>query len=309
MSVLDPALASSSPPGDDDDSEWEYEYHDTETETFFLNLDLTTQNGPLRPPRRRNEPSASVSTTAAPTTPSRANDQDSALNSSQTDPTSPERVQILGLHGPNPIISYQNQIFSGSWADQIGTELFFSHPTANSEPNSHGAAPLQAPPLKQTKDFDLIAANSVKILGRKANLISSSGSGAIPQSQLQQQRPLLPQNLPASGSTPTSGLPGLVYKPEHQSNQARFLERLKDVKRRKGETDNVRTVFSSLRRAPNLEDRLRGWVRTEEQLATIQQLNERALQGDPEAITELETICSQLGNQDAGSSETPPRSG
>jgi hypothetical protein len=99
-----------------------------------------------------------------------------------------------------------------------------------------------------------------------------------------------------------------VYKPEHQTNQAKFLERLKEVKRRKGETDNVRTVFSSARRGPTLEDRLRGWVKTDEQLATIQHLNERALQGDSDAIAELENLYSQLGNPDAGSSETPLRS-
>ncbi|KAL2787278.1 hypothetical protein BJX66DRAFT_327993 [Aspergillus keveii] len=310
-------VLSNSPP-EDDDSEWEYEYDDTETETLFLNIDLTTYNGPLRPPRRRNEPnepSASMSSTSAPTpaptdTPSRSNAQDPpALNGPETETASADRVQILGLHTPNPIISYQNQIFSGSWADQLGTELFFAPPGATtSEFDEADSTAAHVTPLKHTKDFDLIAANSVKIMTRKANLISSSGSGATapqPRLQAQAQQQWQPQN---SNSTSTPGLSGLVYKPEHQTNQARFLERLKEVKRRKGETDNVRTVFSSARRGPTLEDRLRGWVKTDEQLATIQHLNERALQGDSDAITELENLYSQLGNPDAGSSETPSRS-
>ncbi|KAL4760481.1 TFIIIC subunit 6 family protein [Aspergillus foveolatus] len=296
MSVLDPALLST-PPENGEDSEWEYEYDDTETETFFLNLDLTTNHGPLRPPRRRNDASASASisavTTANPTpASSRPDDRDSAVVNSETDDAPSERVQVLGLHTRNPIISYQNQIFSGAWADQIGTELFFAPPdTTSAEFNEPGNAPAEITPLKHTKDFDLIAANSVKILGRKANLISSSSSAA-------EQRDAL-----------TRETSGLVYKPAHQSNQARFLERLKEVKRSKGETDTVRTVFSTSRRGPNLEDRLRGWVQTEEQLATIQQLNERAVQGDYDAMIDLENIYTQLGSQNVGPSEGPSRSG
>ncbi|CEL04382.1 hypothetical protein ASPCAL05512 [Aspergillus calidoustus] len=311
-------MVLSNPVPEDDGSEWEYEYDDTATETFFLNIDLTTYNGPLRPPRRRNEPnepSASISRTSVPTpaptaTPSHSNAQDpTSLNGPEIESGSADRVQILGLHTPNPIISHQNQIFSGSWADQLGTELIFAPPGATtSEFDEADSTAAHVTPLKHTKDFDLIAANSVKILARKANLISSSGPGAAapqPQPQAQVLQQWQPQNLT---STLTPGLSGLVYKPEHQTNQAKFLERLKEVKRRKGETDNVRTVFSSARRGPTLEDRLRGWVKTDEQLATIQHLNERALQGDSDAIAELENLYSQLGNSDAGSSETPSRS-
>ncbi|KAL2833247.1 TFIIIC subunit-domain-containing protein [Aspergillus cavernicola] len=306
MSALDPAILSN--PSPDDDSDWEYEYHDTEIETFFLNLDLTTHNGPVRPPRRRTEPSASASTTTYPTsaTPSRTDDHEPTMISSESDNASADRVQIMGLHTPNPIISYQNQIFSGSWADQIGTELFFARPgRANPELNPD-SSPAQVTPLKHTKDFDFIAANSVKILGRKANLISSSGSGAAPE---QLQRHQQQEEQPPSSSAPIFAADIPVYKPEHQSSQARFLKRLKDIKKQKGDTDNVRTVFSTFKRGPNLEERLRGWVRTEEQLDMIQQLNDRALQGDSEAIAELENLYAQLGSQDSGPSEGPPRSG
>jgi hypothetical protein len=162
------------------------------------------------------------------------------------------------------------------------------------------AASTHIAPLKHTEDFDLISANSVKILGRKANLISSSGPTVAPG-----------QREPSLGSTQGSALdaPGLVYKPEHQSNQARFLNRLKDLKTHKGETDTVRTVFSTTRRGANLEARLRGWVQTEEQLNLIRQLNDRAVQGDTNAIWELENIYAHLGSQDPGTSEGPSRLG
>lgn len=204
---------------------------------------------------------------------------------------SADRVQILDLHTRNPIISYQNQIFSGSWADQIGTELFFARPdTAGPEDDPEGTL-RPVTPLKHTKDFDLVSANSVKILGRRANLISGSG-------QAEQRGP--------STLEPA----GMVYKPAHQSNQAQFLDRLREVKRSKGETDTVRTVFSTARRGPNTEDRVRGWAQTEEQLAIIHQLNDRAVQGDYNAAFELKKLQqAQLGHQSAGPSEGPSRSG
>ncbi|KAL4917457.1 TFIIIC subunit-domain-containing protein [Aspergillus aurantiobrunneus] len=302
MSVLDPAMLNSHP--DDEDSDWEYEYHDTETETFFLNLDLTTHHGPIRAPRRRNDPSVSTSTSTATTAnptpaPSRPDDQDPVIINSENDTMATERFQILGLHTRNPIISYQNQVFSGSWADQIGTELFFTRPdTAGSEFDGPDSTSSQIAPLKHTDDFDLISANSVKILGRKANLISSSGPAVAPGQR------------ESFSSDPISGLytQRLVYKPEHQSNQTRFLDRLKELKSRKGDTDTVRTVFSTAKRGPDLENRLRGWVRTEEQLVMIQHLNERAVHGDYNAVRDLENIYAQLGTQHAGPSEGPSRS-
>ncbi|KAL4960949.1 TFIIIC subunit 6 family protein [Aspergillus stella-maris] len=295
MSIIDPALTTFT---DDGGSDWEYEYDDTETETFFLNLDLTSQHGLMRAPRRRNDASASISTPATTTnptsTPSRPDYQDPSIEH-QPDNASTERVQVLGLHTPNPIISYQNQIFSGTWADQLGTELFFARPDNtipvfddDPETAQANAPATQFTPLKRTDDYDLIAANSVKILGRKANLISSSG----PTDQGQ--------------ASSTTGTTRLVWKPAHQSNQARFLERLQDVKQRRGESDTVRTVFSTARRV-NVEDRLPGWVRTEEQLVRIRQLNERAAQGDRGAVAELESIYASLNSQDFGPAEGPSR--
>ncbi|KAL5337852.1 hypothetical protein BJX70DRAFT_221260 [Aspergillus crustosus] len=286
MSVVDPALLSSFR-SDREDSDWEYEYHDTESVTFLLSLDLTTHHGPIRAPRRRNEASASVTSTAVNATnpipaPPRPDDQDPAVTNTETDNKSAERFQILGLHTPNPIISYQNQIFSGSWADQLGTELFFAH--SGMTGSEFDDLDLTHTSLKHTKDFDLISANNVKILARKANLISSSGLAASTQ-----------REAPSLIHTSTPDTSTLVYKPEHQSNQSRFLDQLKELKRRRGETDAVRIVFSTHRRGPNLEERLRGWVQTEEQLAVIQQLNGQAVLGDMAAVRELERMYAQLG--------------
>lgn len=174
----------------------------------------------------------------------------------------------------NPIVSYQNQVFSCSWAEQIGTELFFTRPDELTT-TATSAAEKGVEPLARGKDFDLIAATSAKILGRKANLISSSEPST------------------ATASTSTSNHP----KPSTSSNQARFLERLTSVKQAKGETDTVRTVYST-RRTQNLEDRLRGWARTEEQLAEVQRLQEAVLRGDEGAMAALEKVYRDLQAND-----------
>lgn len=140
-------------------------------------------------------------------------------------------------------------------------------------------------PLARGKDFDLIAATSAKILGRKANLISSSE----PSTTTTTTTPT------PTTSTATSNPP----KPSTSSNQARFLERLSSVKQAKGETDSVRTVYST-RRTQNLEDRLRGWARTEEQLAEVQRLQEAVLRGDEGAMAALERVYRDLQGEGDG---------
>ncbi|GIJ98978.1 hypothetical protein Aspvir_001101 [Aspergillus viridinutans] len=272
--VLDPAMLTD----EDHDSEYEYEYHEVDTETFYLNVDLTSLHGPIRPPRRRDPAS---STAAVPTTLTPTDDHEPAIDSTESDNVPSERVQILGLHTTNPIVSYQNQIFSCTWADQIGTELLFTRPETGHEPDLESALP-QISPLRNGKDFDLIAANSVKVLGRKANLISSSGSVPTQEPSIQ-----------------TSETANVLRKTGPQSNQARFLERLMYIKRQRGETDAVRTVFST-KRTQNLEDRLRGWARTEEELAEVQRLSEAASRGDTVALTALEELYTEINGQKFG---------
>ncbi|KAE8132517.1 hypothetical protein BDV38DRAFT_208545 [Aspergillus pseudotamarii] len=293
--VLDPAMLMDSTLPDEEGSDYEYEYDENETETFYLNLDLTSSHGPIRPPRRRADLAMDSSSAAA--TPGlssvsvhrpRSDENESALASTESDNSPADGLQILGLHTHNPVVSYQNQVFSCSWADQIGTELHFTHPEP--EPQPTGPEPETAAarvvPLKLDKNVSLIAANSVKILGRRANLISSAGP--------------VQHALYSGDALDMTG--GATRKAGPQTNQALFLERLRSIKQARGETDTVRTVFS-LKRAQNLEERLRGWARTEEQLAEIQQLNNAALQGNSDAIAELENIYNQLGAQDPASFE------
>lgn len=283
----------------DSDEEWEYEYDDTATEvschcsillnllliseqTFYLNLDLTTLNGPVRPPRRRQgEPSNHDPPEPTDDVPSANVNPDAytPLDSAETETPNRERIQILGLHTSNPVVSYHNQIFSCSWADQIGTELVFSHP--DTDPDADALSPLQQGP-----GYDLLAANSVKILGRKANITSGSGTELFEETMPDIDRPAGPSSAQMVGST---SVPRRAVPPSYQ---AEFIQRFQDLKRAKGETDTVRTVMST-RRNVNVAYRLSGWIRTEAQLAQIHELQRRVEDGDLEAYETLERMIAE----------------
>ncbi|KAJ5375164.1 Transcription factor TFIIIC tau55-like protein [Penicillium concentricum] len=274
----------------DSDAEYEYEYG-TETETFYLNLDLTAHHGPVRPPRRRPKEAASLENTQNP-----ADDMSQGfpselyhpIESAETGSLPNERIQILDLHTTNPIISYHNQMFSCSWADQIGTELVFASPETETDAKNHFPQPLHRGP-----SYELVAANSVKILGRKAHLAPS----AVPTGTQG-----FTEGFPNTGPTPESASSqgadplGVPRRPTGPSHQAQFLQRLQQIKNAKGESDTVRTVMST-RRQVNMADRQRGWARTEAQLAEIERLNERASRGDMEAKATLELLIQDLNQE------------
>ncbi|KAI2719502.1 hypothetical protein CBS147354_6099 [Penicillium roqueforti] len=272
------------------DGEYEYEYG-TETESFYLNLDLTAHHGPVRPPRRRAKDTGSLEDSQNP-----AEDMSQAfpseayhpIESAETGSLPNERIQILDLHTSNPIISYYNQMFSCSWADQIGTELVFVRP--GTETDNHFPQPLH-----RGANYELVAANSVKILGRKAQLAPSAGPGPV-QGSTEGTSSTGPtaESASSQGAEPL----GVPRRPAAPSHQAQFLHRLQQIKTAKGETDTVRTVMST-RRNVNMTDRQQGWARTEAQLAEIERLNERALRGDLEAKATLELLIQELNPDEA----------
>lgn len=208
------------------------------------------------------------------------------LDNAEPDALSSERIQILGLHTCNPVVSYRNQIFSCSWADQIGTELIFAHPDAHTDTSNRGQ-PLAAP-LLQGPSFELLAANSVKILGRKSNIVSA-GTGPAGESKTDTNTGVV---TPISADE-TQSVPRRAVQPTHQAN---FLARLQSIKAARGETDTVRTTFST-RRNVNVAERLGAWAQTEAQVAEIHALNDRARKGDPEAIAALERIMQDIARQ------------
>lgn len=139
--------------------------------------------------------------------------------------------------------------------------------------------PARTTPLHNGPAFELLAANSVKIVGRKANLTSSSG-------------------LSGTGTAPQSG------SSTEQSHQAQFIAKLQALKKNKGETDEVRTVYQ-VRRNADVAKRLaawanlEAWAKTEAQIADVQKLREKAANGDADAMEQLEILFRAYYEEDS----------
>lgn len=277
-------------------AEWEYEYDATETEvssliasvqerqadqqTFYVNIDLTSYNGPLRTPREQassatEQPGRAeedAEEAASPPAEDRGEitgkrkrvDADESIDDIAADEDD-DQIQIMELHGKNPYVSYQNHIFSCEWADMIGTDMHFVR-REDSEPD-----PTY---LKHTDGYSLIAANPIKIIGRRAQFARPS-TGA------------------QANETETPSAPNQILAQDDRSSQVHFLQELMDIKREKGETDMVRMTYGS-RRNQNFENKISGWARTEERVNTIHRLNRAALGGDSEALAKLEELYNQI---------------
>lgn len=161
--------------------------------------------------------------------------------------------------------------------------MFFSHPETDPDTDHTLITPLQ-----QGSSFELLAANSVKILGRKANITSSSGPALVQEGGIATSG--IPAETPSSQAASPAGLPRRATEPSYQ---AQFLQTLQNIKAGKGETDSVRTIMST-RRNVNITERLSAWARTEAQIAEVEDLKRRAVNDDPEAIAALEKILRDL---------------
>ncbi|MCJ1389810.1 hypothetical protein MMC18_002667 [Xylographa bjoerkii] len=156
------------PPEDSDNSDWEYEYHATETESFFVTLDLPST--PSTKKRKWTEKSTDI-----PSTPNNASTQTPDPESAPPGPSTsradltaspqPEnRIQILGLHTSEPVISYQNQVYTCQWSSTIGTDILLAPPDP--------APPF--PPVYQAPGFNVLATTNIKLVGEPVQLIPRS---------------------------------------------------------------------------------------------------------------------------------------
>ncbi|KAI9812587.1 MAG: transport between ER and Golgi ATPase protein [Pycnora praestabilis] len=253
------------------ESEWEYEYSETETETHYLILDLSA-SGPYIKPRQKavlQTPQSAEHLQAGSGT------LDSTVSTPAPDPPQEpttdddQRFQILDLHTPNPIVSYQKHIYSCHWSSTIGTDLLFTKASSPSSP--HDAKTL--PALRSTQEWDLLAATQLKLVATPAKLVPKSIAGHNRAQQSKQASAAQPLarvtepsttglnsqsgiTVPASSSDVTTAtrdtndLPTKIPVGKNASaarhNQVHFLEQLIAVKKRKGEEDEV-TVFSQKR--------------------------------------------------------------
>ncbi len=231
-------------------------------QTFYVTLDLSSSSSYLRPKRNVDatvpdlRPAAPTSATGgsegngnaaadirqAATAAASADDTEIAASATNGDdqvdlPPEPEdRIQILDFHSPNPIISYQHQIYSCEWASTIGTDVLLTAP----EPNY----PL--PVLRQGPGVSVFAATSLKLSGRPVQLDSRQPTSSETQRHDHKSAPgsSTQPNKTSGGKQITSvEIPDGLVPNRARQNQANFLQRLIAVKAAKGETDEV-TVYA-----------------------------------------------------------------
>ncbi|KAF2759988.1 hypothetical protein EJ05DRAFT_509656 [Pseudovirgaria hyperparasitica] len=184
-----------------EEDEWEYEYHEDEFDDFYVTLDLTGVATASKPKGKER---------GAP----RSDKESDAIDGDDTEEKT--QLQIMELHGQNPIISYGGKVFSCRWASALGTDLYFSNVVDTFEMNED--------PLKAGKKFDLLGAGSARLVATSVELKKRSAGGE------DEVEGILTNGL--------SGRPGWDASGGKQS-QIRFINRLEAVKRKKNETDRI----------------------------------------------------------------------
>ena len=145
-----------------------------------------------------------------------------------------DRIQILDLHTQNPLISYQNQLYSCQWTSTLGTDILLTAPAPN----------FPHPVLREKPNVSVLATSSIKLMGRPAQLVSriraeeaDSTSTPAPDTPIASAQPTNPEN-PTPVKIPLGAAPTRA-----RQTQASFLERLMAIKAKKGEKDSV-TIYT-----------------------------------------------------------------
>lgn len=132
-------------------------------------------------------------------------------------------ISILDLHSDNPMMSYNNSVFSCQWATNVGTELLFMAHDRDSK------LPILR---KLAGGVDLLAASSARLISNPVHLEARKRKRSPDReyergSNLRAKQRLFPVGHQAN---------------DRRKDQATFLENLMNVKDDKGEEDDVTVV-------------------------------------------------------------------
>jgi hypothetical protein len=188
------------------------------------------------------------------------------------------RVQILDLNSTNPIVSYQGQVFGCTWSDTVGTNMFFTHPgmTENAEP------------LKTTDTYDLIALSRIKLVAHRARLTEKGPKQTETTGDF-----IDPRTIDGNNSLPVERNP----TNRAREDQAAFLEKLMEIKRRRGPADAVATNVDAEVASP-AQQKTPASHREESQA-----FNEEETMGDASALARPPIVYSQP--EERGSAALP----
>jgi hypothetical protein len=197
----------------------------------------------------------------------------------------PSHVQVLDLHTTNPIISYQDHVYSCAWVDLIGTNMFFAQPGMSEDVH----------PLVSTDDYELLGTSTIKLLGHRANIQKSLKKRARPDDDGDDRFEIADTQQNPEGRSLGTLIRTNAKKNVQIKKQATFLEKLMEIKDKRGHQDTVRTYVDETI-ASSEQSKL-----SKSQCIEIDHLNRRVVRGDAEALESLQKIYSQLdgdGNDD-----------
>jgi hypothetical protein len=173
----------------------------------------------------------------------------------------PANFQLLDLNTPEPFVSYHEHIYSCSWVDMVGTNMFLSRAQEDPARQAH-----------TTPDYHVEGTSRIKLVGERTHM----------PKLISQKRPL-DQEETANATRFADAFPSSKRRQTEVRQQADFLQKLIDAKRRRGEQDVV-TVMPGVR-VPLLNDTANAIQRKE-----IEKLNKQALDGDAEALSQLSRL-------------------
>lgn len=143
-----------------------------------------------------------------------------------------ETIQIMELHSKEPIVSYRNHVFRGSWAENIGTEMIF---TRQFEKDKEALPMLR----DMGRNVHLLASSAARINFKEVDLVPKEKLEAANQTgsiDAYDREDDIPERYKTNGG---------VYvhiggdKSGQRQPQAHFLEDLIALKRKRGEKDEV----------------------------------------------------------------------
>ena len=188
--------------------------------------------------------------------PSREAQDNAELNAARPTPIqqeirSPDDFQILDLHTLNPLIADRSHFYSCQWSSTLGTDVFLSAPSL--PPPSEallGDESSSTKPLRSYPGVDLLATSRIRLTARPFEAIPRPRSAT-------HMNEAFASSSTVENDEPEIQIPIPATAPISRQKQAAFLSKLMNIKRQRGETDEV-TVTVSSRTDIRPEERRRG---------------------------------------------------
>jgi hypothetical protein len=174
----------------------------------------------------------------------------------------PANFQLLDLNTPEPCVSYYEHIYSCSWVDMVGTNMFLGQAQQNPTQQVH-----------LTPEYHVIGTSRIKLVGERTHM-----------PKLVSQKRTLDDEEVAHSTRFADAFPGSKRRQTEVRQQADFLQKLIDAKHRRGEQDVV-TVVPGVRVPLHNEA-----ANAIQQRQEIETLNKQALDGDAGALCQLSRV-------------------